>query len=165
MTSPASRPMLLSRMTMRRLDAESLRDTLLLIAGELDSSLFGPPGEMTVRDDGLIMASGRSGVGGGWRRSIYLRYRRTAIPTLMAAFDYPQMEPNCIKRTVSTVSPQALLLMNNRRIHDLAGWFAGRVGATVRGLLWHRGLLRHSGLLRHRGLPRCGRWPPTVMRC
>ena len=40
---------------------------------------------------------------GGWRRSIYLQYRRTEIPTMMDTFDYPEMGPNCFARSVSTV--------------------------------------------------------------
>ncbi|MDP6447018.1 MAG: DUF1553 domain-containing protein, partial [Pirellulaceae bacterium] len=34
---------------------------------------------------------------------------------------------NCLTRSISTVSPQSLLLMNNRHVRDLAGAFADRV--------------------------------------
>jgi hypothetical protein len=37
------------------------------------------------------------------------------------------MEPNCELRTTSTVTPQALLLMNSRFVLDQARAFAGRV--------------------------------------
>ena len=37
------------------------------------------------------------------------------------------MNPNCVERTNSTVASQALLLMNNRMIHELADAFADRV--------------------------------------
>ena len=46
---------------------------------------------------------------------------------MMDTFDYPQMGPNCIDRAVSTVSPQALMLMNDRHVHELAESFASRV--------------------------------------
>jgi hypothetical protein len=37
------------------------------------------------------------------------------------------MNPNCVERRDSTVAPQALHLLNNGMIHDLAGKFAARV--------------------------------------
>jgi hypothetical protein len=37
------------------------------------------------------------------------------------------MSPNCVARTVSTVSPQSLMLMNNQRIRELAADMARRV--------------------------------------
>jgi hypothetical protein len=46
---------------------------------------------------------------------------------MMQTFDYPQMGPNCLQRSVSNVSPQALMLMNNEHVHDLAGALADRV--------------------------------------
>ena len=62
-----------------------------------------------------------------WRRSIYAQYRRTEIPTLLDTFDYPQMGPNCFERTVSTVSPQALLLLNNQQIRELSKSLAAEI--------------------------------------
>ena len=115
---------LLWRMPMRRLDAETLRDTLLAVAGQLDLTQFGPPQGVEVRADGLVTS-----VAGpkGWRRSVYVQPRRTQIPTILENFDLPRMNPNCITRPVSTVAPQALHLLNNAMIHDLAGKFAERV--------------------------------------
>ncbi len=116
---------LLSRMPLQRMDAEALRDSLLFVSGKLDDSPGGPPDPITAMRDGLIMANltGK----GGWRRSIYLQFRRTQIPTMMDTFDYPEMGPNCITRAHSTVSPQALMLMNNKRIQELTQEFAARV--------------------------------------
>ncbi|MCH8043668.1 MAG: PSD1 domain-containing protein [Planctomycetes bacterium] len=115
---------LLWRTPLRRLDAETLRDTLLAVAGRLDLTQFGPPQGVKVRADGLVTS-----VAGpkGWRRSVYVQQRRTQIPTILENFDLPRMNPNCITRPVSTVAPQALHLLNNAMIHDLAGKFAERV--------------------------------------
>lgn len=116
---------LLSRMPLRRLDAEALRDSLLAVSGTLDTTGGGPPDSISVNRDGLVSViptpSGR------WRRSVYLQYRRTEIPSIMAAFDYPEMGPNCLSRNVSTVSPQSLMLMNDQHVHRLAAAFAARV--------------------------------------
>ena len=46
---------------------------------------------------------------------------------MMDTFDYPEMGPNCLARSVSTVSPQSLMLMNNKHVRQLAVAFAERV--------------------------------------
>ncbi|MCP4786415.1 MAG: DUF1553 domain-containing protein [Fuerstiella sp.] len=120
---------LLSRMSLRRMDAESLRDSLLFISGQLDDTPGGPPDPVSVNRDGLVSAN--STAGGRWRRSVYLQYRRTEIPSMMEAFDYPEMGPNCLSRSVSTVSPQALMLMNDQHVRDLAVSFAARVESIL----------------------------------
>lgn len=116
---------LLSRMPLRRMDAEALRDSLLSVSGCLDKTQGGPPDSVSVNRDGLV--SVHPTASNQWRRSVYLQYRRTEIPSLMDTFDYPEMGPNCLTRSVSTVSPQSLMLMNNRHVRDLAGAFAERV--------------------------------------
>ncbi|MBM80273.1 MAG: hypothetical protein CMJ78_06720 [Planctomycetaceae bacterium] len=120
-----SQARLLSHMPLRRMDAESLRDSLLYVADQLDLTPGGPPDRVDVSLNGLVSAKPTES--GRWRRSIYLQYRRTAIPTMMEAFDYPEMGPNCLTRSVSTVSPQSLMLMNDGRIRNLAASLAGRV--------------------------------------
>jgi hypothetical protein len=111
-------------MPLRRMDAEVLYDTMLLVAGRLDETRFGPPDAVETRTDGLVTpaASAR-----GWRRSIYVEQRRKQIPTLLENFDLPQMNPNCIERRDSNVAPQALHLLNNAMVHKLADRFAERV--------------------------------------
>ena len=53
------------------------------------------------------------------------------MPTLLETFDSPQMGPNCIQRDESIVAPQALYLLNNSMIHELAEKFATRVWSEV----------------------------------
>ena len=120
---------LLSRMPLRRMDAEALRDSLLFVAGKLDMSPGGLPDTVAVSREGLVSVNPTEA--GDWRRSVYLRYRRTEIPTIMDTFDYPQMGPNCLARNVSTVSPQSLMLMNNGHVRKLSAAFAARVSAIV----------------------------------
>jgi hypothetical protein len=115
---------LLSRMPLKRMEAEVVYDSLLKIAGRLDKTPFGPPDPVEVRADGLVTAAESDK---GWRRSIYVRQRRTQIPTLLESFDLPQMNPNCVERIDSTVATQALFLMNNHLVHELANSFAYRV--------------------------------------
>ena len=111
-------------MPMRRMDAESLNDTMLLVSGRLDETRFGVPAPVEVRDDGLVT---QIETPKGFRRSIYVQQRRTEIPTVLDNFDLPPMSPNCSERTESTVSLQALYLLNNGLVHQLAESAAARI--------------------------------------
>ena len=128
LTEPAARldpeGHLLSQMPMRRVEGEIVRDALLAVAGRLDQQQFGPPDLVDVRDDGLVTSkpSGR-----GWRRSVFVLQRRTTLPTILESFDAPELNPSCMERRESIVSLQALHLLNNGMIHELAGDFAERV--------------------------------------
>jgi hypothetical protein len=115
---------LLSRMPLRRMDAESLNDTMLLVSGRLDETPFGVPAPVEVREDGLVT---QIETPKGFRRSIYVQQRRTEIPTVLDNFDLPTMSPNCSERTESTVSLQALYLLNNGMVQQLADSTAARI--------------------------------------
>jgi mono/diheme cytochrome c family protein len=119
---------LYSRMPLVRLDAEALYDALLLVAGRLDESRFGPGDRVQARRDGLVTPAGSAL---GWRRLVYVRQMRKQLPTHLETFDYPQMNPNCLERRDSTVAPQALHLMNNGLVQTLAEHFAQRVHSEV----------------------------------
>ena len=109
----------LSRMPLRRLDAEELRDAILAVAGDLDNRMGGTSEPVQVRADGLVVT--------GRRRSIYLQQLRKHPPSLLESFDLPAMNPNCLQRSDSLVATQALHLWNDTAIRRLAGRFADRV--------------------------------------
>jgi hypothetical protein len=111
-------------MPLVRLDAEALYDTLLHVSGRLDETRFGPADAVEARRDGLVTPAATPR---GWRRIIYVRQARKQLPTHLETFDYPQMNPNCLERRDSTVAPQALHLMNNGMVRELARQFAERV--------------------------------------
>jgi mono/diheme cytochrome c family protein len=115
---------LVSRMRLVRLDAEALYDTMLLVAGELDEARGGPADGVQARPDGLVTPARSSR---GWRRLVYVAQRRKQLPTHLESFDFPQMNPNCLERRGSTVAPQALHLLNNGMVRQLAEAFARRV--------------------------------------
>ena len=121
---------LLSHMTIKRMDAETLRDSMLFIAGRLEDQRGGPPDAVSVNRQGLVSVD--STENGRWRRSVYLRYRRTEIPSFMDTFDYPVMGPNCVERNVSMVPTQPLMMMNNRHVRKLSAAFAARVDRLTR---------------------------------
>lgn len=98
---------LYSRMPLRRLDAEVVRDRMLAASGVLDERLFGSPVKVKADDAGRVTVDGKED-----RRSLYLQVRRTQPLPVLTAFDAPVMEINCERRVSSTVATQALLLMN-----------------------------------------------------
>jgi mono/diheme cytochrome c family protein len=126
---------LYSRMPVARLDAEELYDTLLLAAGRLNETRFGPADGVEGRADGLVTPTGTER---GWRRLIYVQQMRKLLPTHMENFDFPQMNPNCLERRNSTVAPQALYLMNNGMVQQLAEQFAARVRREAGSDLSHQ---------------------------
>jgi len=110
---------------MRRLDAESLRDALLCVSGELDQRLGGPyvPSERTA--DGSVEVAEKHE--GARRRSVYLQQRRTQVVTLLHLFDAPSIVGSCGTRTTSTVPLQALTLLNSDFARLRARAFAQRL--------------------------------------
>ncbi len=115
---------LLSRMPLRRMDAEQIHDSILRVAGRLDLTAFGPPVPVEIKPGGEVSAQGGKD---GWRRAIYVMQRRTTPPTMLDVFDLPAMTPNCIERGYSTVSTQALQLTNSAAVLEHAKFFAGRL--------------------------------------
>jgi len=114
----------LSRMPLTRMDAEVVRDSLLAVAGQLDFTPGGPPDPVEESAEGLVTSKRTAH---GWRRSIYVLHRRTKIPTLLDTFDLPAAAPNCTQRGVSIVATQALQMLNNAMVFELAGQLAERV--------------------------------------
>jgi hypothetical protein len=138
---------LLSRMPLRRMDAEQLHDSILAVTGQLDAAAFGAPVLVETAPGGEIIAKATKE---GWRRNIYVLQRRTTPPTMLEVFDQPPMAPNCIERSYSTVSTQALQMMNSEAVRDRARFLAGRLvdefpGQQVKQIesLYLRALARH----------------------
>jgi len=115
---------LLSRFPLRRLDADAIRDSVLKVSGRLNSASFGPPDDIEVKPDGEVIAKESTE---GLRRGIYLLHRRSKPVTMLEAFDAPQLRPNCLRRTRSTVPSQALQMMNSGVLRTSSQYMAGRV--------------------------------------
>jgi hypothetical protein len=121
------------RMPRRRLEAEAIRDSILSVAGNLDSRAGGPAVHPYI-DPALFQASSkRTWVGKPdkdpetWRRSIYVFSKRSIPLPMLDVFDKPDSVGSCARRNRSTIAPQALILMNNAFVLMEAGFFAERV--------------------------------------
>ncbi len=125
---------LLWRQRLRRLEAEPLRDAVLSVAGTLNPQMYGPPVPMQRQGSGEVVVAADAG---GARRSIYLQVRRSQPLTFLQVFDQPVLETNCTHRETSTVSSQALTVLNSDFMVRQAEAFARRVlaegGADVAG--------------------------------
>ncbi len=115
---------LLSRMPLRRLDAEALHDSVLRVTDRLDPTPFGIPVAVEEKPSGEVIPEATER---GWRRAIYLLKRRRMPVSALEAFDYPVMMPNCDERRHSTVVVQALQLMNSELMRNHARYLAGRL--------------------------------------
>jgi hypothetical protein len=116
---------LLWRMNLRRLDAETLRDSVLAAGGKLDRTMFGPPVMLEYHADGLQTTAEQDP--GASRRSIYLLARRTYPLTFLRLFDFPIIDTNCTGRIPSATPLQSLALLNDAFMVDNAALLADRV--------------------------------------
>jgi hypothetical protein len=134
-----------ARFKMQRLEAESLRDSMLATAGTLNRQEFGEPVGIA-RDPGGRIVVGQEQLNTNrdvikvvsrgpedFRRSIYVQVRRKTPLTVLETFDEPTMTPNCEARNSTTVAPQSLLLMNDNFVLDAAHTLATRLRKEVPG--------------------------------
>jgi mono/diheme cytochrome c family protein len=101
------------RANLRRLEVESLRDSLLFAAGTLDERLGGPPQD-------LARANTK-------KRTIYGRAARSPY-SLLTLFDYPDPNITSEQREVTNVPLQGLFFMNSDLIQREAEALLARLG-------------------------------------
>ena len=120
--------LLLGRMNRRRLDGESIRDAMLSCAN-LTSFKRGGAGARPPLPKKLVEAllKNQWNVSPNredhYRRSIYVFARRNLRYPIFEAFDRPDGNASCAKRSKSTTAPQALILLNSQ--------FSQRIAQTV----------------------------------
>ncbi len=101
----------LGRFTARRLEAEAIRDAMIFVSGRLDLAPAGPAGA----DVGAL------------RRSLYIQTARWDRGNFATLFDAANPDASVEKRTLSTVAPQALLLLNHDFVQTQAAALAKRL--------------------------------------
>jgi hypothetical protein len=126
---------LLHHVPRRRLEAESIRDAMLAVSGRLDTALGGVPIDpFRVKEDpAKRLFSGP--LDGHGRRSLYLRMTLMEPPRFLAVFNQPSPQGTTGRRDRSTVPEQALALLNDPFVHEMAGaWAARRIAAGTASL-------------------------------
>jgi len=119
------------RFTRQRLDAESIRDTLLFVSGDLDERIstthaFPPMATWNWTQHGPFVATYETK-----QRSIYLMQQRLRRNPYLALFDGADPSSSTGIRLPSTTPLQALFLMNDPLAHRASTNFAGRVIASA----------------------------------
>jgi len=107
---------LLGRAHRRRLDAEELRDTMLFVSGGLDTAVGGPNiagARSAAPDAGEASATEFKYVFSDSRRSLYTPAFRNNRLELFATFDFGDVNASQGQRPTTTVSTQALYLLNH----------------------------------------------------
>jgi hypothetical protein len=104
---------LLAHMNRRRLDAESLRDTMLSVGGTLKLEMGGATFPANLKTDvGFQFQTPR--------RSVYVPVFRSSLPEIFEVFDFANPSMVTGRREVSTVAPQALFMMNHTFVRTQA---------------------------------------------
>jgi hypothetical protein len=125
---PANR--LLSVFPRKRLEAEQIRDSLLLVSGKLDPSIGGPAVFPTIPSSiskGNKFWKENVPSTENYRRSIYTFVRRSLPFAMTASFDPAEASSIHHRRAVSTTALQALTLLNSNEVFELSRALAGRV--------------------------------------
>ena len=113
-------------MPLRRLESETIRDSVLAASGQLDLKMDGPPEPHAVQPDGLVTIGGNAN-----RRSVYVLARRHYHPTMLAAFGQPFQSRNCTGRIHAATLMQPLTMFNSAFMHTQAGHFAKLVAKAA----------------------------------
>ncbi|MFK5922725.1 MAG: PSD1 and planctomycete cytochrome C domain-containing protein [Verrucomicrobiota bacterium] len=123
---------LLWRFPSRRVEGESIRDTMLAVSGRLNLKMGG---------SGFDMFKSRGGLSGfppvesyqdeGRRRMIYAHKIRMEREAVFGAFDCPDAGQTSARRRQSTTPLQALNLFNSRFTMDESAAFAKRIEAEI----------------------------------
>jgi len=111
----------------RRLEAESIRDTSLAIAGLLNPELFGLSVKPPLPAGVTVAWAANDEIASHHRRSIYTFLRRNSLYPMLEVFDMPDTHLSCGRRSATTTAPQALTYLNSAQGMDWARGFAARV--------------------------------------
>lgn len=122
---------LLWKFTRRRLEGESIRDSMLATSGMLNTKMGGP-GVFPPLPDGVLpkgyqLWKATPDSDENLRRSVYIFVRRNLRYPMFQSFDMPDTHDSCARRQATVTPDQALELMNGKLVHEWARAFARRV--------------------------------------
>jgi len=112
----------------QRLEAESIRDSMLVVSGQLNLKMYGRGYDLFNQRGGLSgFVPVESYQGDGLRRMIYAHKVRRETEAVFGAFDCPDAGQSTAMRLESTTPIQALNLFNSRFTIDQSAALAKRV--------------------------------------
>lgn len=104
---------LLWKANRRRLDLESLRDSILAVSGRLDETIGGPPVKLTEMPFPV-------------RRTLYGKVERQNLPGMFRTFDFANPDAHVARRFQTVVPQQGLFMMNSPFVMEQAEHVASR---------------------------------------
>jgi hypothetical protein len=113
----------------QRLDAEAIRDSILLISGQLDSTPGGEHPFPSPHNWEFTQHNQFTAIYETSRRSVYLMQQRIKKHPFLAMFDGADANMSTAERTASTTPLQALFMMNDPFLHQQAAQLASRLCA------------------------------------
>ena len=122
---------LLSAFPRKRLDAESIRDTLLTLGNSLDRSPAGPHPFPPENKWKFTQHNPFKEVYESNRRSVYLMTQRIQRHPFLSIFDGADPSTSTPSRLTSTTPLQALYLLNSPLVHEQSQRFATRIAASA----------------------------------
>lgn len=113
----------------KRLEAETLRDTMLAVSGKLDLTMGGPGFDLFEPNENYVKVYTSKKEFGPteFRRMVYQSKPRVELDDTFGIFDCPDAGQATPKRTVSTTPLQALSLLNSGFAMEMAEFFAERL--------------------------------------
>ncbi len=121
----------MSRHTRRRLDAESFRDAILSVSGQLDPE---PADGSPIRHLEILVNRAPDLHKPSNHRSVYLCYLRNSPPRELAAFDLPDGTKVTGKRSETMLPTQGLFLLNSDFIKEQSAHLAQLSGENIRNM-------------------------------
>ena len=118
---------LLSRASLRRLEAEAVRDSLLAVSGQLDETMGGSLLTLKNRAYFFDHTSIDKTTYNSRRRSLYLPVVRNNVYDVFQLLDFPDPAVSTGNRSTTVVASQALLMLNSDLVMESASELAGRL--------------------------------------
>jgi hypothetical protein len=122
---------LFSRASVRRLEAEAVRDSLLSVSGRLETSIGGSL--LKVKNRGYFFDHTSKDLTdyNSHRRSLYLPVVRNNVYDIFQLLDFPDPAIPTGDRSTTTIAPQALLMLNSDLVVQAATDLAERLEAEA----------------------------------
>lgn len=125
---------LLWRRRPRRVEAEILRDSILVASGTLNQEPYGPAFKAPIASEAMQARNVKTPYPKDIqdspavrRRSVYMFHKRVVPHPLLQLFDRPDSLQSCGRRDATIVAPQALTMLNDTFVRGSAVAFANRL--------------------------------------
>jgi len=121
------------RFPFRRLEVEAIRDSMLVVSGQLNRKMYGPSTYLSVPKEAL---DGHSDPDKIWkpldqreasRRTVYAFIKRSLVVPMLEVLDLCDSTRSSARRNVTSVPTQALTLYNGEFVNRQTRHFAARL--------------------------------------